>query len=237
MFILPLSVRTAYIRKPQPAMRFLDGSKSRKARIGRETLSDSSRHEPFCTVLLEQVSESIGVSKGQFARQTRRPELPSRNRAGPDTAYPALRSSHEAAINNRLRADRWHIVRAGPRRIMLLASKIGSVGITLTLLTTGMLAPRLPQGAPGSDSIKKGVAVFVVKNEIKKVQETLRNKGHYAGQVDGVFGLRTRASIRAYQTAESLPITGQVDTRTAAELGVRPESNWDNSQSARRQVG
>jgi peptidoglycan hydrolase-like protein with peptidoglycan-binding domain len=120
---------------------------------------------------------------------------------------------------------------------MLLASKIGSVGITLTLLTTGMLAPRLPQGAPGSDSIKKGVAVFVVKNEIKKVQETLRNKGHYAGQVDGVFGLRTRASIRAYQTAESLPITGQVDTRTAAELGVRPESNWDNSQSARRQVG
>ena len=69
------------------------------------------------------------------------------------------------------------------------------------------------------------------------MQDTLRNKGHYEGQVDGVFGLRTRASIRAYQKAESLPITGQVDTRTAAELGVRPESNWDNSQSARRQVG
>jgi len=39
------------------------------------------------------------------------------------------------------------------------------------------------------------------------------------------------------ETAESLPVTGQVDTRTAAELGVRPESNWDNFQSAGRQDG
>jgi hypothetical protein len=58
-------------------------------------VSDSSRHEPFCTVLLEQLSESVGVSKGQFARQTRGPDLPSRNRADPDpdTVCPALRSS------------------------------------------------------------------------------------------------------------------------------------------------
>jgi peptidoglycan hydrolase-like protein with peptidoglycan-binding domain len=120
---------------------------------------------------------------------------------------------------------------------MFIASKIVWGGITLTLLTTGLLAPCLPRSAPGSDSPKEKVAVFVVKNEIKKVQDTLRNKGHYVGQVDGVFGLRTRASIRAYQKAESLPITGQVDTRTAAGLGVRPESNWDNSQSTGRQVG
>lgn len=76
-----------------------------------------------------------------------------------------------------------------------------------------------------------------MKNEIKKMQETLRNKGHYPGKVDGVFGQRTRASIRAYQKAENLPITGQVDTRTAERLGVRPESNWDNSQNAGWEVG
>ncbi len=118
---------------------------------------------------------------------------------------------------------------------MFLASKIVWAGIALTLLTTGMLAPPLPQSAPGSGSTPDGAASFVVKNEIKKLQDALRNKGHYVGQVDGVFGLRTRASIRSYQKAENLPITGQVDTRTAAELGVRPESNWDNSQSAGRQ--
>ena len=69
------------------------------------------------------------------------------------------------------------------------------------------------------------------------MQEILRDKGHYRGKVDGVFGLRTRASIRAYQKAENLPVTGEVDTRTADGLGVRPESTWDNSQSAGRQDG
>ena len=55
------------------------------------------------------------------------------------------------------------------------------------------------------------------------MQETLRDKGHYRGKIDGVFGLRTRASIRGYQKAENLPVTGQLDTPTAGKLGVAPE--------------
>lgn len=120
---------------------------------------------------------------------------------------------------------------------MFLARKIKWTGIAFAFLTTGMLVQSFPQSPAGSDSNTEGVTVFVVKNEIKKVQETLRNKGHYGGKVDGVFGPRTRAGIRAYQKSETLPITGQVDTRTAAGLGVRPESNWDNSQSAGRRAG
>jgi len=120
---------------------------------------------------------------------------------------------------------------------MFLASKIGSAGIALTLLTTGMSLQAFPQSAAGSDSNKEKVAAFVVKNEIRKMQEILRDQGHYRGKVDGVFGLRTRAGIRAYQKAEHLPITGQVDTRTADRLGVRPESTWGNSESAGQQVG
>ena len=68
------------------------------------------------------------------------------------------------------------------------------------------------------------------------MQEILRDKGHYRGKIDGVLGLRSRASIRAYQKAENLPITGQVDARTADGLGLRPESTWGNSQSAERDV-
>lgn len=120
---------------------------------------------------------------------------------------------------------------------MFLASKIGWAGIAFTLLTTGMLVQDFPRSAAGSDSHKEGVAAFVIKNEIKKMQETLRNKGHYRAKVDGIFGLRTRASIRAYQKAENLPVTGQVDARTADRLGVRPESSWDNSKGAGREVG
>ena len=120
---------------------------------------------------------------------------------------------------------------------MLLASRIGWAGIAFTLLTTGMSVQGLPRSAAGSDSNQEGVAPFVIKNEIRKMQETLRDKGHYLGKVDGAFGLRTRAGIRAYQKAENLPITGQVDSRTADGLGVRPESNWGTPRSAGRELG
>ena len=94
-----------------------------------------------------------------------------------------------------------------------------------------------PRNAAGSNSDKEGVASFVIKNEIMKMQETLRNKGQYRGKIDGVFGLQTRASIRAYQKTQNLPITGQVDSRTADGLGVRPESTWDYSESSVPEVG
>jgi peptidoglycan hydrolase-like protein with peptidoglycan-binding domain len=87
---------------------------------------------------------------------------------------------------------------------MFLANKIGWAGIAFTLLTTGMSV----QGVPATRS-----RIWV---------QQLPDKGHHPRKVDGVFGLRTRASIRAYQEAENLPITGQLDTQTAGKLGVRP---------------
>jgi len=120
---------------------------------------------------------------------------------------------------------------------MFLASRIGWVGMAFTLLTTGILVTGLPRSAAGADFNKEGVTAFIIKNEITKMQETLRDKGHYLGKVDGLLGLRTRAGLRAYQKAENFPITGQVDSRTAEGLGVRPESTWDNPKSAGREIG
>jgi peptidoglycan hydrolase-like protein with peptidoglycan-binding domain len=55
------------------------------------------------------------------------------------------------------------------------------------------------------------------------MQLALQDKGHYRGKIDGVLGLRTRASIRAYQKAENLPVTGQLDSQTAGKLGFAAE--------------
>jgi len=55
------------------------------------------------------------------------------------------------------------------------------------------------------------------------MQQILQDEGRYRGRVDGVVGLRTRASIRGFQKAENLPITGELDLQTAGKLGVRPE--------------
>jgi peptidoglycan hydrolase-like protein with peptidoglycan-binding domain len=119
---------------------------------------------------------------------------------------------------------------------MFLAGRAAWAAIVFIFLTTGISGPRAKPLASGVNPSRKMPAVEH-RNEIKNLQETLRNKGHYRGKVDGVFGLRTRASLRAYQKAENFPISGEVDAWTADGLGIRPESIWDNSGVAGGDVG
>jgi peptidoglycan hydrolase-like protein with peptidoglycan-binding domain len=104
---------------------------------------------------------------------------------------------------------------------MLLAGKAACVGIAFILLTIGISGPR--PTPLHSANLSQEVPAVGPRNDVKKMQETLRDKGHYSGEVDGVLGLRTRASIRGFQKTENLPVTGQLDARTADKLGVRPE--------------
>jgi peptidoglycan hydrolase-like protein with peptidoglycan-binding domain len=105
---------------------------------------------------------------------------------------------------------------------MLLASKAASAGIVFILLAMGISGPRPIMLASGT-SLSEEVPIAGHPTDVNKMQETLRDKGHYRGKIDGAVGLRTRASIRAYQKAENLPVTGRLDTQTAGGLGLRPE--------------
>ena len=105
---------------------------------------------------------------------------------------------------------------------MLLAGKAVGAGITFLLLTIGTSGTR-PTTFPSGPSLSQGVPRWEFPNDVRKMQQTLQDKGHYRGEVDGVFGLRTRASIRGFQKAEHLPVTGQLDASTAAKLAVRLE--------------
>ncbi len=114
---------------------------------------------------------------------------------------------------------------------MLLASKVACVGIAFILLATGISGPR-PTKPVSGPNLSKEVLAVEDRNDVKKLQETLRDNGHYRGKVDGVLGLRTRASIRAYQRAENLLMTGALDAETAAKLGVRPQGHEQTGHEA-----
>jgi len=105
---------------------------------------------------------------------------------------------------------------------MFLASKVGCAGIVLLLLTTGISGPR-PAPVTSRLDLSNGVPVVAYPKDVNRMQQILQDEGHYRGKVDGVLGLRTRASIRGFQKAENLPVTGQLDVQTASKLGVRPE--------------
>jgi peptidoglycan hydrolase-like protein with peptidoglycan-binding domain len=105
---------------------------------------------------------------------------------------------------------------------MILSSKVAWAGIVFLSLTAGISGPRPTVLASGDNPSKEGPTV-THPNDVKQMQRSLRDKAHYSGQVDGVVGLRTRASIRGFQKTENLPVTGQLDAQTAGRLGVEPE--------------
>jgi peptidoglycan hydrolase-like protein with peptidoglycan-binding domain len=116
---------------------------------------------------------------------------------------------------------------------MSLNKKTVWTGIIFALVMM-LLGLGVPLASAVDNSKEKTAAS---QSDIKKVQEALRDKGYYKGQIDGILGPQTRAGIREYQKAEKLPVTGHLDTETAGKLGVGPESIGGSFKGAGQEVG
>jgi peptidoglycan hydrolase-like protein with peptidoglycan-binding domain len=55
---------------------------------------------------------------------------------------------------------------------------------------------------------------------IRKAQATLNARGYKAGSADGVLGESTRSALRAFQKSEGIVVTGDLNPRTLARLGI-----------------
>jgi len=54
----------------------------------------------------------------------------------------------------------------------------------------------------------------------REIQEALKAKGNDPGPIDGSMGPKTRAALKAFQEANGLKGTGQMDNQTAEKLGI-----------------
>ena len=82
-------------------------------------------------------------------------------------------------------------------------------------------------------AMKSGKAGGGAKAEqVKAVQEALKDKGHDPGAVDGIMGPKTKQALRDYQKAEGLKATGNLDSETASKLGVQTTSAADSASPA-----
>jgi peptidoglycan hydrolase-like protein with peptidoglycan-binding domain len=61
------------------------------------------------------------------------------------------------------------------------------------------------------------------RDTIRRVQQTLSNRGFKAGAADGILSERTHAALRQFQKSENLETTGRLNERTLAALGVPEE--------------
>jgi len=93
------------------------------------------------------------------------------------------------------------------RRRPLLVAMIGVIAMTIVPLMPGQALAQTARAATRSP-------------EIRQVQQALKAKGQDPGPIDGALGPRTRAALKAYQKAEKLPETGEVEAETLARLGL-----------------
>jgi peptidoglycan hydrolase-like protein with peptidoglycan-binding domain len=95
--------------------------------------------------------------------------------------------------------------------------------------------PSADQALPPRASESKAGAAMSAQ-DIQKVQDALKAKGHNPGTT-GAMDDQTRDAIRAFQEANNLTLTGTVDEKTAAALGVTLSSSTKSGDKSTRSSG
>ncbi len=83
--------------------------------------------------------------------------------------------------------------------------------VSLALLFVAVSASSLSSGSNG--------------DEVKKLQETLIEKGYDPGEVDGIFGNKTREAVMAFQKDNELTPDGIAGPKTLAALGINANTS------------
>jgi peptidoglycan hydrolase-like protein with peptidoglycan-binding domain len=78
-----------------------------------------------------------------------------------------------------------------------------------------------PKSSTGWGIYASGVGASGSQAQVMAMQQALKAKGFDPGPIDGSVGPKTTAAVRAYQKAENLTLSGQIDRDTAAKLGVK----------------
>ena len=71
--------------------------------------------------------------------------------------------------------------------------------------------------------------VFASTDSIRFAQMNLRDRGYYTGPINGVMNEATRNAIRQLQRERNLGMNGELDLRTARELGIASDSGFESA--------
>lgn len=64
--------------------------------------------------------------------------------------------------------------------------------------------------------------------EVKQIQQVLKNQGYYTGNIDGIFGSQTLEAVKKYQKANGLAVDGIAGPKTLEKMGISSSSGNDN---------
>ncbi len=67
---------------------------------------------------------------------------------------------------------------------------------------------------------------------VKTIQRKLKNWGYYKGEVDGIFGAKTKEAVKYFQRKNGLKVDGIVGKNTLKALGISSTSGSQSSSSS-----
>jgi peptidoglycan hydrolase-like protein with peptidoglycan-binding domain len=84
-------------------------------------------------------------------------------------------------------------------------------------------------GIPADVTGPPAQTVFTSAESIRFAQITLRDRGYYTGPINGVMNQTMRNAIRQFQRDRNLSLNGDLDLRTARELGIASDSGIESA--------
>ena len=93
-----------------------------------------------------------------------------------------------------------------------------------TMKSDGMKSAK---GAKSGHMAKAGNA-----EQVRAIQQALKDKGHDPGEIDGKMGPKTQAALKDFQSKEGLKATGRMDAETMTKLGVEAKTGAADTGAA-----
>ena len=62
-------------------------------------------------------------------------------------------------------------------------------------------------------------------DEVRQIQQRLKNWGYYTGEVDGIYGSQTLAAVKYFQSKNGLAVDGIAGPKTLAAIGISSSSS------------
>ncbi|MFZ2100939.1 MAG: peptidoglycan-binding domain-containing protein, partial [Oricola sp.] len=90
-----------------------------------------------------------------------------------------------------------------------------------------------PQQAPQQTS---RMGSILSRSDVRDLQMELSSMGYDVGVADGLMGPRTRNALAAFQRAQGLPVTSEIDEKTIAALAAAREQGSAPQAAARETI-
>jgi peptidoglycan hydrolase-like protein with peptidoglycan-binding domain len=101
-----------------------------------------------------------------------------------------------------------------------ILSTILSLIVVSTIATAAQNSNSTTTTSTTKTAKKRGPVFRANKDQVKQAQGILKTRGFYAGEPTGKLDADTRASLKKYQEAETLKVTGTLNKVTLEKMGV-----------------